>query len=186
MKQRHVTLVVVLVGAGLVLCIGAVATQQLTEDERSVSIAEAPDGVRAALLAAAQGGTTSEIEVETEDGQAVYEADMVIDGKEIEVRVAADGTMLGKEAGDEDDDADDENDDEEEEQVSLAEVPEAVNATILKQAGTGTIEEIEVGNENGQIIYEADAIIDGQEVEIKVAPDGTLLGKEVENEDEDD
>ena len=76
--------------------------------------------------------------METENGQAVYEADVVLDGKEVEVKVAADGTVLGKEADDEDedddaDDADEEEDDEEDVQVSLADVPEAVKATILKR-----------------------------------------------------
>jgi len=40
----------------------------------------------------------------------------------------------------------------------------------------------------GRTIYEAEVIINGQETDLKVAADGTLLGKEVENEDnkEDD
>ena len=74
----------------------------------------------------------------------------------------------------------------EEREVSIDQVPAAVKAAILAQAGTGTIEEVELGNENGQIIYEADVIIDGQEVEIKVAPDGTLVAKDGENDEADD
>jgi len=186
MKRRHAVLVIVLVGAGLALCIGAVATQQLAESEKTVSIGEVPEAVGTALLA--QGGTISEIEMENEDGQDVYEAEMTIDGKEVEVKVAANGTVLGKEADDEDkdDDADDEEEDEGEEQVSLAEVPGAVQATLVKEAAGAEIKEIEKEDENGRDVYSADVILNGQEVEIKVAPDGTLLGKEVDDEEEDE
>ncbi len=187
MKRRYMIPVIVLAGAGIALCIGAVATQQLGgDDEVSVSIDQVPAAVKAALLA--QGGTINEIEVETENGQAVYEAEVVIDGKEVDIEVTADGTVLGKEAddeGDDADDADDEEDDEDEVQVSLAEVPEAVKATILKEAGGAEIKEIEKETEDGQVIYSAEAIIGGQETDIEVAPDGTLLGKEVEDEDDE-
>lgn len=190
MKRRHVALVIVLVGAGLALCIGAVATQQLAEDEKGVSIEQVPAAVRAALLAQAQGGAIEEIEMETENGQAVYEAEMTIDGKEVEVKVAADGTVLGKEEDDEDegddaDDVDDEEDDEGEVQVSLAEVPETVQATLVKEAAGAEIKEIEKEDEDGRIVYSADVMLNGQEVELKVAPDGTLLGKEVEDQDDE-
>ena len=187
MKRRHAVLVVVLVSAGLALCIGAVATQKLVEGERSLSIEQVPPAVRAALLA--QGGTLGEIEMEAEDGQAVYEADVTIDGKEVEVKVAADGTVLGKEAEDGDDgddeDEDDGDDDEDEEQVSLAEVPGTVQATLVKEAAGAEIKEVKKENEDGKIVYSADVIVGGQEVEFKIAPDGTLLGKEADDEDDE-
>jgi uncharacterized membrane protein YkoI len=186
MTRRHAALAVVLVGAGLVLCIGAVATQQLAENEKTLSIEQVPTAVRTALLAQAQGGTISEIEMENENGQAVYEAEITLDGKEVEVKVAANGTVLGKEADDEDHDADEENEDEDEEQVSLAEVPTAVQATLVKEAAGAEIKEIEKEDEDGRVIYSADVLLNGQEVEFKVAPDGTLLGKEVDDEDEDE
>jgi len=183
MKRRHAALVVVLVGAGLALCIGAVATQQLSEDEKTVSIDQVPAAVKAALLA--QGGAIKEIEMESENGQAVYEADVTIDGKEVEVKVAADGTVLGQEAEDEDADDEEEEDDEDEAQVSMAEVPEAVQATLLKEAPGAEIKEIEKETEDGQVIYSAEVLVGGQEVDFEIAPAGKLLGKEVEDEDDD-
>jgi len=188
MKRRYMTLAVALVGTGLALCIGAVATRQLAGNESDVSIEQVPPSVRAALLAQAQGGAIKEIEMENENGQAVYEAEVTIDGKEVEVKVAADGTLLGKEAddGDEGDDADDEEEDEGEEQMSFAEVPGAVQTTIENAAAGAEIKEIEKENEDGRDVYSADMILDGHEVEIKVAPDGTLLGKEVDDEDNDE
>ncbi|MHC4500049.1 MAG: PepSY domain-containing protein, partial [Planctomycetota bacterium] len=81
---------------------------------------------------------------------------------------------------------DEDDDDEDEEQVSIDQVPAVVKATILKEAQGGTIKEIERETEDGKTLYEAEVIINGQEVEIEVAADGTLLGKEVEDEDDDD
>jgi len=185
MKRRYMTLAIVLAGAGVALCIGAVATQRLGDDEVTVSIDQVPAPVKTALLA--QGGTINEIEMETENGQTVYEAEVVVNGKVVDVAVSPDGTVLGAESDDEDEanDADDEEDQDDEVQVSLAEVPEAVKATILNEAAGAEIKEIEKETENGQVLYSAELVGDGQEVGIEVAPDGKLLGKEVEDEDDD-
>ncbi len=78
------------------------------------------------------------------------------------------------------------NGDEDEEKVSIDQVPAAVKATILKEAGGATIKEIERETKNGKTAYEAEWVADGKEIEIKVAPDGALLKREVEEEDDDD
>ena len=189
MKRKHMGLIGLLVAAGLALCIGAVATQQTAQEEREVSIDQVPAAVKAAILAQAGTGTIEEVELGNENGQIIYEADVIIDGQEVEIKVAPDGTLLGKEGDDEgDDDAEeaDDDDDEQEEQVSLADVPEAVKAAIMKEAGGAEIKEIEKETEGGRTIYSAEVIIAGQEVDFEIAPDGALLGKEVENEDDDD
>ncbi len=72
------------------------------------------------------------------------------------------------------------------EQLSLEQVPEPVKATILKQSQGGKIEEIELENENGKTIYEAEIIIDGKEYELKISPDGKLLSKELDDDAHDD
>lgn len=69
-------------------------------------------------------------------------------------------------------------------QISLADAPQAVQATLMKEAGAAEITEIEREVEDGQTVYSAEVMIDGQEVEFEIAPDGTLLGKEVEDEDD--
>jgi uncharacterized membrane protein YkoI len=73
-----------------------------------------------------------------------------------------------------------------EEKVTIDQVPAAVKATILKEAGDHKITEIEKETRDGKTIYEAEWIADGKEVEIKVAEDGTLLGKETEDDADDD
>lgn len=67
-----------------------------------------------------------------------------------------------------------------EEQVSLDKVPAAVKATILKESAGGKIAEIERDTKNGKTIYEVDILMNGKEIELQIAEDGTLLGKEIE------
>ncbi len=192
MKRKHVGIISLLVAAGLALCIGAVATQQTAEEEREVSIDQVPAAVKATILAQAGTGTIEDVELGNENGQVIYEADVIIDGQEIEIKVAPDGTLVAKDG--ENDEADDEGDaeetddedDEQEEQVSLADVPEAVKAAIVKEAGGNEIKEIEKETEGSRTIYSAEVAIDGQEVDFEIAPDGTLLGREVENQDDID
>ena len=180
MKRKNVVLVGILVIAGVVVGIGAVATQRMTDEDVEVSIDAVPAAVRATILAEAQGNTIQEVEMENENGQTVYEAEVIIDGQEIDILVAADGTLLGTEIDDEDEQ---ENDDDVE--VSLDGLPEAVRVTLLKEAPNAEIKEIELETEDGRTQYAADVVIDGQVFDIEIAPDGTLLQKEVENEDDD-
>ena len=77
--------------------------------------------------------------------------------------------------------------DEDEEEISLDQVPAAVKATILAEAKGAPIKEVEREIKNGRTVYEAEWVVNGQEIEIKVAPDGTLLKREIEEEgDEED
>jgi len=74
-----------------------------------------------------------------------------------------------------------------EKNVTIDQVPDAVKATILKEAGDNKIEEIEEVSVDGKVVfYEAEWKAGGKEIEIKVAPDGRLLKKEIEDEDDDD
>jgi uncharacterized membrane protein YkoI len=181
MLKKHWKLISLMAVVCLALCIGAVATKQAMDGETEVSIEEVPAAVKATIDAEAEAGTIEEIEMETENGQTVYEADVIIDGQEIEIRVAPDGTLLGKET--EDDEGDD--DDEDEEEVSLDDVPEAVKETILREAGDAEIEELVKETEDGQTVYEAEFKANGQEIEIEVAEDGALLEREIEDDDDD-
>jgi len=175
----------------------------IVDIESELAVEDIPAAVAEALAKVAKGAKITEVDEDVtyavvtltklNEPRVSYEAEVTIDGKKCEVEVAADGTILEKSECKKDDDEDDEDnedneddEDEDEEQVSIDQVPAPVKATILSEAQNGTIKEIEQENENGQIIYDADVIINGQEVEIKVAADGTLLSKKVEDDDEND
>jgi uncharacterized membrane protein YkoI len=199
MKRKHWKLAGMVVLIGVIVCVMTYAVIQdnnqkvtMTENgdgEEEITLDQAPAAVQATIQAEAQGGTIKEIERETENGKTVYEAEVIINGQEVEIEVASDGTLLGKEVEDmdddedgDDDDEDVDDDDEDEEEVTLDEAPAAVQATILKHAQGGTIEEIERETEDGQVVYEAEVEINGKEYEIEVAADGTLL--EIEEDDD--
>lgn len=59
--------------------------------------------------------------------------------------------------------------------VTMEQVPEAARRTLLKQAGSNAIRELEQKVVNGQTVYEAELRIDGREVEVVVAPNGKLV-----------
>jgi len=73
-----------------------------------------------------------------------------------------------------------------EKKVTIDQVPELPRKTILKEAGSNKITEIEEETKDGVITYEAEWKVDGKEIEIKVAADGKLLKKEIEDGDDDD
>jgi uncharacterized membrane protein YkoI len=157
-----------------------------------------PPAVAEAFAKVAKGTKIKEVDQEVtyavvtlvkllNEPKTTYEAEVTIDGKKCEVKVAADGTILEQKVkeGDEGKDEDDKHD-EGGQKVSIDQVPAAVKATILKEAEGGTIKKIESKTENGKTTYEAEVLINGKEVEIKVAADGILLGKKAEDADDND
>lgn len=102
--------------------------------------------------------------------------------------VKADDDDDENEADDDDDDGDDEDgeDGEDEVKVTLDQVPDAVKAAILAEAKGNPIKEIEKETEHGQTTYEAEWIVDGKEIELKVSDDGKVLKRKVEDADDDD
>jgi uncharacterized membrane protein YkoI len=184
-KHWKLSSVVVVVLAGLTLSIGALAGRQNAEAEKKTALDQVPEAVKATLLS--QGGTIEEIEVETENGRTIYEADVTVGGQKMEMKVAADGSLIGQEA--DDDEGDNENqekEDEDETPLSIDQVPAPVKATLLREAQGGTIKEIEREDEDGQIVYGAEIVINGQEFDLKIAPDtGNLISKEAEDENDE-
>jgi uncharacterized membrane protein YkoI len=168
----------------------------IVEVETEVAMDSLPAAVAAALAQAAEGAEVKEVSQEVtywvvilkklDAPETTYEAELIKDGKKSEIEVAADGTILEQSEWKGDRAEKDDDDEQEEEELSIDQVPAAVKATILSQAEGGTIGEIDHETEDGKVIYEAEVIINGQEVEIKVAADGTLLSKKAEDDDDDD
>jgi len=154
-------------------------TGKLLCTEVELALGDVPAAVKATILKEANGAKIEEVEMATEGGKTFYEAEFEVGGKEVEIKVAPDGKLLGREIEDGDDDDDD---DEDEENVSLDQVPAAVKATILKEAAGAKIKEIEKETKGGKTVYEAEFVVGGKEVEIEVAPDGKLLKREVDDD----
>ena len=173
------------------------ADGKLLERETEIALKDVPEAARETILKEAAGSKVNEVEKVVAGDRVAYEAEWKADGKEIEITVSTAGKVLKREVEEEDDDGDDDGDDDhkqgrEEKQedgevdVTLDQVPDAVKATILKEAAGNKIEEIERETRNGRTVYEAEWKVGGKEIEINVAPDGTLLKKETEDDDDED
>lgn len=169
---------------GLALLCAVAATGWASgDDEERVTIDQVPAAVRATILKEAKGGTIKEIERETENGKTIYEAEIIIDGKEVEIEVAVDGTLLGREieeADDDDDDDEDDDEDDDDEATALDRIPAKAREALLKHAKGAKITEVEREKVHGVVFYEAEWTVDGREHEAKVTADGALVELEEE------
>jgi uncharacterized membrane protein YkoI len=81
MKTKVWNLAGVVLAIGVAVCLVTYAqkgVRKADENELKVSIDQVPSAVKTALLKEAQGGTIKEIELGSENGKTIYEADVDI------------------------------------------------------------------------------------------------------------
>ena len=113
-------------GLGLIQDEDLLLTKYRKAKEETVSLKDLPPAVRAALKKHAAGGKITEIVKETVKGKLVYEAEVLLNGRELDILVSAKGKYLGTEKEEEakahhdeddqenhDEDEDDDNDEDE-------------------------------------------------------------------------
>lgn len=148
-----------------------------------------PEGIVAAIKAAFPRAVITEIEEENEEGVTVYEAAIIQDGQDMEVKVSRDGALIEVESA-----------------IAVKDVPPAALAAIRKAAGTGTIAKVErveiraeakgrsfVALDRPVVVYEAELRKGDLEAEVQVAADGKVLraarwqkGDDKDNDDNED
>ena len=75
--------------------------------------------------------------------------------------------------------------DEHEVKVSINEVPAAVRATLEQAANGAKITTVDKEEKHGKTVYEADAVINGENYEIVVGEDGKLISKKLDKEEDE-
>lgn len=158
------------------IALAALAVPALTGCGRKIIVGEEQiPGLSPAAAAAVEkrysGMLWTKTERERARGMVIHEVEFRRDGKEVEVEVAPDGTIMEIET-----------------KVSLADLPEAVAAVITAKAGGRKILEIEkeetlaaprlVKLESPLVFYKAKAIRHLWYRKLKVRPDGTIVGKD--------
>jgi hypothetical protein len=171
--------------ASLVLIVRAEDKEKEEGDEQKIKLTEAPQAAQDALMKEAKGAKIETIDKETRDGKVVYEADAIVDGKNHEIVVDADGKVISNKLDMEEDEKG-EKEEKDEQKVSLDQVPAAVKATFAKESDGAEVKEVEKETEDGKAAYETTVSIKGKEYEIKVAEDGTLLKKKLEAGEKDE
>jgi len=174
--RKIAVLVVALLGLVLLVALAQKddkdGENEKSEKERVVTLQELPAAVQATIKKEAGDAVLKKIIEETENGKVIYEAEWKTKDVEVEIEVAADGTVLERET---------------EKQVKLDQVPACVKASILKAAAGNEIKEVEVKAKNGKVVaYGAEWLANGKEVEAKIAPDGKILKQEVGDDDENE
>lgn len=115
-----------------------------------------PAPVQATVKEVSKGATLRGLAMETENGKTYYEAELMVKGHSKDVTIDPDGKIVTIE-----------------EQVTMASLPAAAKAEILKQAGKGKILLVESITENNSIVaYEAHVKTAGKISEVKVDPNG--------------
>ncbi len=100
---------------GVLLLLGCAAVSFAGKDgngesEEQITLDQCPPAVQETIKIQAAGGVVKEIEKEIKDGKTVYEAEILKDGKTIEIKVAEDGTLIKSEVDDdEENEAEEEN-----------------------------------------------------------------------------
>ncbi|MBU6392681.1 MAG: hypothetical protein KGQ83_10635 [Planctomycetes bacterium] len=128
-----------------------------------------PVAVKATIEKATTGGKVKEIEKKQHGGKVIYDVDYVKDGKEKEIEVAQDGTIVKTE-----------------EKTTIDKVPAVVKAAIEKATAGGKVKKIEKEQYDGKVVYDVEYVKDGKEKEINVAEDGTIVTSAKKEGDEDD
>lgn len=131
-----------------------------------VAMGEVPKAARDAIMREAAGAKIDEIERETHDGVTLYEAEWTVNGREREVCVTEDGTLV-----------------ETEETIPTSEAPAAVRALIAKHFGENAKVEVE---RKMIVMYEIEGKIDGKGREILVSPTGKTHDDYEDDDGEDD
>ena len=131
--------------------------------EKSAEVKALPAAVLHTVLAEGPGATVRGVATEKgADSVMVYEVEMRIKGLTKDIVVGADGTLLVNE-----------------QQVTMASLPPAVRATIVRAAAKRKIRMVESVTKVGKLEYYEAHVVAGKTVtEIMVAPDGKLLPPE--------
>ena len=124
---------------------------------QEVAVTELPNAVQTAIAANLDAGKVKEAEKTFERGTTTYTADISQNNQDRNLTFKEDGTLVSRE-------------------VTLAEIPPAVQTTITKAIGSGKITEIDLVFD-GQHRYEVEGKKDGQEISFAVGPKGKILGK---------
>ncbi|HUW81506.1 MAG TPA: PepSY-like domain-containing protein [Phycisphaerae bacterium] len=166
--MRKTKVLLPMIGLGVVGAL-AFAAWAAEGDEQQVTLDQVPAAVKATILKESAGAKITGIERETKNGKTIYDAEFLLNGKGIEIKVAPDGTLLGREAEDEGDDEDG---------LTIDQVPEPARAALLKLAGGATIVKAEREREHGVLVYGAKWVVNSTQHGAAVTAEGKLIETE--------
>ena len=138
---------------------------------KDISFDEVPEAIQKIALREIGDIPIRDVDREKEDGETVYDIEAKNDKIDIELEIAADGTLRERDVT---------------EEISFSELPIPVQDTVRQQAGRLKINDVERRTELGMsivgdrlqtetIYYNVEAEEFGVEIDLEIAPDGRLL-----------
>ena len=142
---------------------------------KDISFNEVPETIQKIALHEIGDVPIRDVDREREDGETVYDIEAKDDRIDIELEIAADGTLREKDVT---------------EEIAFSELPVPVQDTVYQQVGTLKINDVERRTELGMSIvgsrlqthttyYNVEAEEFGVEIDLEIAPDGRLLDIDV-------
>jgi hypothetical protein len=153
MKTKYL---VALVASGLLL------TGTASAQEKKIKRSDLPPAVEKTVVAQSAGATIRGFSTEKENGQTLYEVELMVNGHSKDISMAVDGSIV-----------------EVEEQVALDSLSAEVKAGLQAKAGKGKILKVEsITKKNKLVAYEAQVETNGKKSEVQIGPDGKPLDHE--------
>jgi uncharacterized membrane protein YkoI len=134
------------------------ASGALVDEE--VFLPELPPAVQRTIQAHSTGGTLHEIDRSVNDGEISYDVEIERNGVSRDFTVDGNGVLLR-------------------EQVFIGELPPAVRQTIQKEAGTGTVGDIDRATVDGEVRFDLELTQAGRTRSLAVGGDGNVIDKQV-------
>jgi hypothetical protein len=134
------------------------------EKNDAVTVRDVPAPAREAISREAGGATIEEYKRIVEDGQTLFIGEFERNGREVEIEVYPDGKVCCVET-----------------EMTLADLPAPVRATVEREIGSGKLGEIEEVRSvtKGRTYYAVEADVDGGVLELEVGADGSVIKKEL-------
>ncbi len=127
--------------------------------EKKIKRSDLPAAVEKTVIAESQGATIRGFSKEREDGQTLYEAELMVSGHSKDILMNANGAIV-----------------EVEEQVAMDSLSPAVRDGLQAKAGTGRLVKVESLTKNDKLVaYEAQVVTNGKRSEVQVGPGGNTL-----------
>jgi hypothetical protein len=146
----------VLAVAGLFLATTASA------QEKKLKRSDLPPAVEKTVAAQSASATIKGFSTEKENGQTLYEAELIVNGHTKDISMTADGAIV-----------------EIEEQVTMDSLSPEVKTGLQAKAGAGKIMKVESLTKKDKLVaYEAQVVTNGKKSEVQVGPDGKPLDHE--------
>ena len=164
----------------IALVLATLAAGQLRADdgEEKIKLSECPKAVQKTLRRESAEGKIKDVIVINDDAATLYTAAVTLGGRDYQVMVAEDGTLVQKVLDDDEDHTEEELD------LDLEECPPVVQKTLVREADGYEIDLVVERVTNGETVFMADIRHDGLDYLVIVADDGTLISKTLYDQEE--